>query len=182
MRIIRGRWAGQELVSPGGRVRPTAEVVRDTWLSLLEDDLRQARVLELYAGTGALGLEALSRGAASCDFVENGPGALHALKANVAKFRAQDLTRVFRVDTDDFLDRLANGVYDVCLADPPWASRLADRLVRRWLEHPFSRILALETAAEHALPGRGKRHVVDEAAITILRAPEPAAASTRSEG
>lgn len=169
MRIIRGRWAGQELVSPGGRVRPTAEPVRDACLDLVGEDLPHARVLDLYAGTGALGLEALSRGASSVDFVEKGPGALHALKANIARFRAQDHTRVFRVDVHEFLDRLAKGVYDIAFADPPWASRLANRLVRHWQERPFCRVLVVETAAEHALPGKGRKHVVDEAAITIYR-------------
>ncbi len=71
MRIVGGRHAGRDLTSPNDRrVRPTAENVRDALLGLLKPDLREARVLDLFAGTGALGLEALSRGAASCDFVE----------------------------------------------------------------------------------------------------------------
>jgi 16S rRNA (guanine966-N2)-methyltransferase len=170
MRIVGGRWAGRDLVSPGGRVRPTAEPVRDTWMEALLPDLPGARLLELFAGTGALGLEALSRGAASVDFVENGPGALHALKANVANFRVQSHSRIFRIDALAFLERVQEGSYDVCLADPPWTSRLADRVVRAWLARPFSRVLAVETSGEHTLPGRGKRHTVDDAAITVFRA------------
>jgi 16S rRNA (guanine966-N2)-methyltransferase len=172
MRILGGRWAGTDLVSPGGRVRPTAETVRERWLTLLAPELKGARVLELYAGTGALGLEALSRGAASVDFVENGPGALHALKANVARLRVRDQTRIFRVDVDAFTARLKDGAYDLCLADPPYASRLADRLVRAWLEAPYSRILTVETGAEHPLPPGGKRHVEGDTAITIYRTDE----------
>src|SRR5687768_16000907 len=103
MRIVAGRWAGRELASPGGRVRPTSEELRATWLSALEADLANARVLDLFAGSGALGLEALSRGATSADFVENGAAALHALKSNVAKLRARQLTRVFVKDALDFL-------------------------------------------------------------------------------
>lgn len=174
MRILRGRWAGTDLVSPGGRVRPTAEPVRDEWLSALSDDLKDARVLELYAGTGALGLEALSRGAASVDFVETGPGALHALKANVARLRARDHTRVFRVEVDAFTQRLKAGAYDICLADPPYSSRLADRLVRAWKETPYSRILAVETAAEQPLPAGGKRLILGDTAVTVYRTGETA--------
>jgi len=85
MRIVSGKWAGRDLVSPGQSIRPTAEAVRDRWLEILSDSLEGARVLDLFAGSGALGLEALSRGAASVDFVENGSASLHALKANVAR-------------------------------------------------------------------------------------------------
>lgn len=173
MRILRGRWAGIDLVSPGGRVRPTTEAVRDRWLTALEDDLANARVLDLYAGTGALGLEALSRGAASVDFVENGPGALHALKANVARLRARNRTRIFRIDAIEFTSRLKPGAYDVCLADPPYTSRLADRVVREWLESPYSRVLAVETGAEHTLPPGGKRYVEGDTHVTVYVAAGP---------
>ncbi len=169
MRIVRGRWAGTDLVSPGGRVRPTAEPVRDAWMSLVEKELKGARVLELFAGTGALGLEALSRGAASVDFVENGPGALHALKANVAKLRVQERTRIFRMDALSFIERLEPGAYDLCLCDPPYTSRLSDRIVRLWREVPWAGLLTVETGAEHPLPGRGKRHLVGDSAITVFR-------------
>ena len=85
MRIVKGRFAGRDLVSPNdARVRPTAEHVRAAMLDLLEPELPRARVLDLFAGTGALGLEAISRGAASADFVETRPSSLHALRANVA--------------------------------------------------------------------------------------------------
>ncbi len=169
MRIVGGRWAGRDLVSPGGRVRPTAETLRDAWLGELEGELRGARVLDLYAGTGALGLEAMSRGAAGVDFVENGLAALHSLKANVAALRVRGRTRVFVKDAVRFIERLEAGAYDIALADPPYGSRQADRIVRRWLEVPFSRTLALEHAADHVLPrgGRTQRH--GDSALTFYR-------------
>lgn len=173
MRIVSGRWAGRDLKSPGGRVRPTAEPVRSAWLDRLSDVLAGARVLDLFAGTGALGLEALSRGAARCDFVENGGGALHALKANVARFRLKDRTRVFRLDAMAFAGRLETDTYDLCLADPPYTSSLARRLVEQWLERPFAAVLAVETDTAERLPrGPGvglERLVVDDTAVTILR-------------
>lgn len=118
----------------------------------LAPHLAGARVLDLYSGTGALGLEALSRGATECDFVENGPGALHALKANVAKFRLKEHARVFRRDARLFPTTLDVGAYDICLADPPYTSKLAIRLVELWSIRPFARLLSVEHAAALELP------------------------------
>lgn len=170
MRIIAGRWAGRDLVSPAGRVRPTAEPLRDAWLAALSQDLPGARILDLFAGSGALGLEALSRGAGSCDFVENGPAALHALKANVAAMRARDMSRIFRRDAIPFVDQLPCFAYDIALADPPYGSRKLDRVLERWLEVPFSRLLAIEHGAETELPMKGSRHRVGDSVVTVLRA------------
>ena len=91
MRIVGGKLAGRALTSPNDfRVRPTAEIVRARWMELLAADLPNARVLDLFAGTGALGLEALSRGALSADFVETRPSSLHALRANIAVLRYRE--------------------------------------------------------------------------------------------
>ena len=82
MRIVGGRHGGRHLTSPGKRVRPTAEDVRVRWVEWLGPEiLKGARILELCAGTGAVGLEALSRGAKSVDFVERDPAALHVRKS-----------------------------------------------------------------------------------------------------
>src|SRR5665213_1228369 len=103
MRIVSGKYAGRDLTSPQGkRVRPTAETVRTGMMQLLGGDLTDARVLDLFAGTGALGLEAISRGARSADFVETGPDSLHALRANVAVLRLLKKTRIFRRDALPF--------------------------------------------------------------------------------
>lgn len=170
MRIVGGAWAGQALVSPGGRVRPTAEDVRAVLMELLEPALRGARVADLFAGTGALGLEALSRGAASCDFVENGPGALHSLKANVAAFRVRSRTRIFVRDAIPFAERLPAGAYDIVFADPPYGSRKLDRIVEQWLRVGFSEVLALEHSPEHELPAAGLQRRIRDNAVTVLRA------------
>jgi len=179
MRIVGGQWAGVSLVSPGPRVRPTGEEMRAAWISGLEPDLVKARVLDLFAGTGALGLEALSRGASSVDFVENGASALHALKANLAKLRVRNRTRLFKKDAFLFLaglealapDPLAPYAlaYDLALADPPYTSPAADRLAALWLERPFSRILCVEHATERTLPRPGKRKHFGESAVTTYR-------------
>jgi 16S rRNA (guanine966-N2)-methyltransferase len=153
MRIVGGKWEGRALVSPSGRVRPTAELVRDAWMSALAERLPGARVLDLYAGSGALGLEALSRGASSCDFVESDPSALHALKANLAALRLRSSTRIFKRDALEFIRGLDQR-YDLVFADPPYGSRQLDRLVAFWLAEPFSPVLAVEHAADHPLEGR----------------------------
>jgi 16S rRNA (guanine966-N2)-methyltransferase len=137
-----------------------------TWLAA---DLAGARVLDLFAGTGALGLEALSRGAATVDFVENGPPALHALKANVARLRVKDRTRLFKRDVFAFLEGAEAGAYDLALADPPYASELAARLVLRWRERPFSRLISVEHAAGKSLPQGGATRVFGDAAISTYR-------------
>lgn len=156
-------------MSPGSRVRPTAEAVRDRWLTLLAPDLARARVLELYAGTGALGIEALSRGAARIDFVENGPAALHALKANVAVIRAKSRTRIFKQDAVRFVERLPAHAYDLTIADPPYTSRQSEHLVERWLETPFSRVLTIEHSADRRLPGRAKRYPIGQTMLSFYR-------------
>lgn len=172
MRIVAGKWAGRHLTSPADRrVRPTAEHVRDAWLSLLETEVKGARVLDLFAGTGALGLEALSRGGKYCDFVETRPASLHALKANVAALRVRERTRIFKKDALPFAAALPVDRYDVAFADPPYESRQLDRLLDIWMETAFSRVLAVEHAADHELPPGGRRRLFEDTAVTIYRAP-----------
>jgi len=139
------------------------------WMGWLQDDLTGARVLDLFAGTGALGLEALSRGARTVDFVENGPEALHALKANRAWLRVSRETRLFKKEAFRFLDGVEELAYDLALADPPYTSLAGERLVDLWLARPFSRILSIEHSRERMLPGGGVRRVLDDSAVTTYR-------------
>ena len=170
MRIVKGRFAGRDLVSPNdARVRPTAEHVRAAMLDELEPYLRGARVLDLFAGTGALGLEAISRGSASADFVETRPSSLHALRANVALFRLRDRTRIFKRDALPFAGALREDTYDVAFADPPYGSRMLDRVLDDWRSRRFSPLIAVEHAASHHLPAPDRRLVFDETIVAIYR-------------
>lgn len=153
-------------------MRPTGESVRERWMDELVGDLPAARVLDLFAGSGALGLEALSRGAASADFVEWGGGALHALKANVTSLRARRLCRIFKRDAMAFAAALEALSYDVVLADPPYTSRLALRLVEMWQQRPFSRVLAVEHPVELVLPRGGSGFSLEQTGVTLYRAAE----------
>lgn len=170
MRIVKGKFAGRDLVSPqDDRVRPTAEHARAALLDLLEPELPGARVLDLFAGTGALGLEALSRGAASADFVETRPSSLHALRANVALLRLRERTRIFKRDALPFAGALGEDAYDVAFADPPYGSRMLDRVLDDWRARRFSRLLAVEHAASHELPRPHRRLVFAETVVGVYR-------------
>ena len=170
MRIVGGKFAGRDLTSPKDfRVRPTAEHVRAAMLDLLKADLKDARVIDLFAGTGALGIEAISRGARTCDFVETRPSSLHALKANIGLFRLKDQTRVFKKDAVPFAAALDADRYDIAFADPPYGSRMLDLVLASWRERGFSRWLAVEHASTHAMPNGAQRRVFDDTVVTIYR-------------
>jgi len=171
MRIIGGKLAGRHLTSPTDpRVRPTAEHVREGIMELIAPHLTKARLLDLFAGTGALGLEAISRGASRCDFVEFGAGALHSLKSNIALLRLRERTRVFKRDAVQFAEALEPGSYDVAFADPPYESKILDRVVASWKVRPFAKILIVEHARTHKLPkGVASRAFVDTT-ITLYEA------------
>src|SRR6478609_25933 len=169
MRIIAGKFAGRNLTSPAdSRVRPTAEHVRGTLLDLLAPELPNARVLDLFAGTGALGLEALSRGARTADFVEYRPTSLHALRANIAALRVRERSRVFKRDAIPFAEALAPNSYDIAFADPPYGSRKLDRILESWHKTRFARILAVEHARDHELKSGARRKVFDDTVVTIF--------------
>src|SRR2546430_12108117 len=130
IRIIAGDFKGRRLKTPStDKVRPTGDRVREAWFSILQRPLRGARVLDLFAGSGALGLDALSRGAVSADFVEIHRLALSSLKSNITLLKVDDRTVVPRLDALQFAEQLHSGQYDVAFADPPYASGQAARLV-----------------------------------------------------
>ncbi|MFT3773586.1 MAG: 16S rRNA (guanine(966)-N(2))-methyltransferase RsmD [Minicystis sp.] len=123
MRVIAGRLGGRRLVAPRGMAtRPTSDRVREALFSAL-GDVSDARVLDLYAGTGALGIEALSRGAARAVFVENGRPALAALRENLTTLALQGETRVVAQPAARAVAALAaDGPFNLVFADPPYAA------------------------------------------------------------
>ena len=173
MRIVAGRWRGRKITAPpGSDVRPTLDSVREAWMSILQRDLPHARVLDLYAGTGALGLEALSRGAVSGDFVEKDPGSFRALQENIEALGAGQLATAHRKPALAFAEALEALAYDVTFADPPYASGDAARLAERWMKSPFSRVLSIEHAANAAMPEGGDTRKYGSTAITFYRSEE----------
>ena len=127
MRVIAGSYKGRTLKAPSGEAtRPTSDRVREALFSILGGRTHGARVLDLFAGSGALGLEALSRGAASVTFVDDGAAAISVVKANLKALDAD--AEVRRGDALRFLSSASAGgaQYDLVFLDPPY--RLAERL------------------------------------------------------
>ena len=133
MRIIAGRWRGHTLKAPAGRkTRPTPDRVREAWMSALQPWIPGATVLDLFAGSGALGLEAID--------------------ANVAKLGAGADVEVVRGDAIAYAKRLPREAFDIVVADPPYHEGYSQALAERFAEEPFSAWLWIEHAADEKLP------------------------------
>jgi 16S rRNA (guanine966-N2)-methyltransferase len=177
MRIIAGEWRGRRLQAPPGvETRPTADRVRETLFSMLASRLgsfESLRVADLFAGSGALGLEALSRGGAHATFVENDAKAAAAIKANASALGALDQVQVLGGSA---LSLPRAEPFDLILADPPYASGSGTAAVRavaaaNWLApHGW---MAVETARTDTVdPGRwtiDTERNVGRAKLTLLR-------------
>ena len=180
MRIIAGEWRRRLLQAPpGDTTRPTADRVRETLFAMLTSRLGNFEglsVADLFAGSGALGLEALSRGAATCLFVENEAGAIRALRANIANLRAQQRCEV-RAGSVMQLGP-AKAPYDLILLDPPYHSGAGavalDRLARLgWIGE--ATWIALETASDEKIAVKAleieTERKVGKARLNLLRLP-----------
>lgn len=151
LRIIGGELGGRFITAPQGRgTRPTASRVREAWFSALADRWEGARVVDLFAGSGALGIEALSRGAAQVHFVDADARAIAVLKRNLEELELTERSRVSRKDVFAFLQdfRDCGGCFDVALADPPYGGQAAGQLALLFRDKPFARLLCLERSAE----------------------------------
>lgn len=169
MRIVGGKWKSRRIESPKDpRARPTTDRVREAWMSILGDRLAGARAVDLFAGTGAMGLEALSRGALSCDFVELYQANLDALGRNVDLLGAEGC-RLLRADALRFAARLETLAYDVAFADPPYTTGHAARIAAIFRDRPFARILGVEHDVKEGV-GAGDHRRYGTTVITFLEA------------
>lgn len=137
-------------------------------MSIVQPDLEGARALDLFAGSGALGIEALSRGASRAEFVELSPRSLVALRANLRALEAGEAAIIHRGDAIAFAARLPAHAFDVAFADPPYATGLATRLAELWLAVPFARVLGVEHEKAIVLPGSDRR-VYGDTVVTFFR-------------
>ena len=182
MRIISGEWRGRKLVAPKGETtRPTADRTRETLFSMLMSRLGSFEglaVADLFAGSGALGLEALSRGAAQCLFVENDVHAIKALRANIDTLDARSKCDV-RASSVLALGP-ARSTLDLILLDPPYDSGAGsvalDKLNRLGWIGPAT-LIALETGLGEDVAVKGlelvKDRKVGKAKISLLQSAEP---------
>ena len=128
-----------------------------------------AKVLDLFAGSGALGLEALSRGAALAEFVEVAPKSLAALRENIIALGAGNGAVVHRGDALRFVQTLPPHAFDIAFADPPYKLGLGTQLAERWLSTPFADILGIEHRVDEELPGDGERRRYGDTVLTFFR-------------
>ncbi|UCG86141.1 MAG: 16S rRNA (guanine(966)-N(2))-methyltransferase RsmD [Gemmatimonadota bacterium] len=164
MRITAGEFKGRQLKPPPDRrVRATTERVREAWFNILAPAIKDARVVDLFAGSGVLGLEALSRGAHHVDFVELSEKSIRTIKANVAVLGVEPRTQLYRGDAIRFAQRLAEGAYDIALADPPYTTDQATRLLEVFRQCTFARVLSVEHRATLDCPGDETRRYGDVA-------------------
>ncbi|TVR63653.1 MAG: methyltransferase domain-containing protein [Gemmatimonadales bacterium] len=175
MRIIAGEWGGRPIRTPKGKgTRPTADRVREAWMSAMGPSIPGARVLDLFAGSGALGLECLSRGAREVVFVERARSALRALRANIEELGAQDRCRVVVGDALTLAGSLDPGAFELAVADPPYDSGDAGRLVELFRRRPFAGQLWVEHGNRDpiAKSGGGRTRTYGDTALTTLDAPD----------
>jgi 16S rRNA (guanine966-N2)-methyltransferase len=162
MRIVGGRWRGRSLVGPkSDAIRPTSDRLRESLFNILDHSydipLPGARVLDLFAGTGAMGLEALSRGASFALFVDDGSEARSLIRENVDAFGAGGATRLFRRDATRMGPVAPIAPFSVVFCDPPYGKDLAPR--------------ALASCAEGGWLAPGALAIVEEAKGTTLVLP-----------
>lgn len=127
-----------------------------------------ARVLDLFAGSGALGLEALSRGAAFCDFVDLSAESVRLIRANASTLDASARLEVHKGDAMRFAERLPPRAYDLAFADPPYQQGLAARLAELWLAVPFAHVLGVEHNVHEPMPDGGETRRYGQSAITLF--------------
>lgn len=173
MRIVAGKWRGRRIEAPAGEdVRPTLDRVREAWMSILQSELPGARVVDLFAGSGALGLEALSRGAQSVTLVEKSARSIRAIADNIEALAAGDSATIARADAIRFAKGLSAGDFDVAFADPPYDGGFAPLLASIWLETPFSSILSIEHKRGEKMPEATDTRRYGTSAITFYRTEE----------
>ena len=131
MRVIAGEAGGIPLIAPPGKeTRPTSDLLKGAIFSALAETGCEGRVLDLYAGSGALGIEALSRGADFCDFVEQGAAACRAIRSNLVKTKLEARAAVHQQSTERFL-ATPQTAYNLILLDPPYALSTLEAALQR---------------------------------------------------
>lgn len=131
MRIITGKAKGKRLLAPDGmHTRPTTDRVKESVFSIIQWDIEGRSVLDLFGGSGQLGLEAVSRGAARCDIVESDHAAQRVIEGNIKNCGFQDTVRLVKGDSFSFLERCRKNAYGLIFLDPPYGGELLNRALQ----------------------------------------------------
>lgn len=161
MRVITGSARGARLEAPEGMdVRPTTDKVKESIFNIIQFDVPDARVLDLFAGSGQLGIEALSRGAESAVFVDNSERSLKFVRGNLTKTRLQDRAVVRKAEARQFLS-MTRDSFDIALLDPPYRKQIVNTVLPL-LEPKMSDdgLIVCETASEEELPAELERFAI----------------------
>lgn len=162
MRVIAGSARRINLVTPSGdRTRPTTDRIKETLFNILQTEVIQARFLDLFSGSGGIGIEAMSRGASECVFVENNREAVQCIKTNLKKTGFTDCSQVMAMDIMQAIRRLdsLNRPFDVIFLDPPYEKGFEERVIPALLESSLVKkdsLIILETSLENAPTMSGK--------------------------
>ena len=155
MRVISGKARGVQLKTPEGmKTRPTADRVKEALFSIIQFDVPCARVLDLFGGTGQLGIEALSRGAKSAVFVDEGQKACALIRENLRRAKLEQAARVVCGDYMEFLQNCREK-FDVVLLDPPYAEVFLENALKKLIEIDILEsggIIVAERPVDKALP------------------------------
>jgi 16S rRNA (guanine(966)-N(2))-methyltransferase RsmD len=178
MRVITGKARGVVLKTPDGlQTRPTADRVKEALFSILHFDIPGARVLDLFGGTGQLGIEAISRGAQSAVFVDAGEAACKLIKENLRRAKMEGEGRVIRADYLDYLSRCRE-TFDIILLDPPYAEVFLENSLKKISEIDILKsggIIVAERPVEKAIleeiPGftKSKDYKYGKTFLTLYR-------------
>lgn len=175
MRVISGTSRGSTLFSlDGSLTRPTTDRVKEAMFSMIQFDIPESTVLDLFAGSGALGIEALSRGARHCDFVEQNADAAEVVKKNLEKTKLYPLSGLYNTTAQQYLSACRKK-YDIILLDPPYGKGLCSFAISEIIKLGLASENALfvcETAADEPPFPAGKRKHYGKTAVTVIRAGE----------
>jgi 16S rRNA (guanine(966)-N(2))-methyltransferase RsmD len=153
MRVITGSARGRRLITLEGEeiTRPTSQSTKEAIFSSIQFEIEGKRVLDLFAGCGQLGIEALSRGAVFCTFVENNRQAFKIVEQNIKTCNMEDMSSLVFSDAVSFLNR--KGTYDIAFLDPPYNKGLIDECLNLLGNHMSDEgVIICETARNEALP------------------------------
>ncbi len=157
MRIITGQARGIQLKAPEGEAtRPTAARVKEAVFSMLQFDIEGRSVLDLFAGSGQLGLEAASRGAADVTFVDKSKEAMAVIKENIKKTKLTEYCNFYQTDYIDFIKRFASKPFDIIFLDPPYAMSLYKPAIEALLEKGLLKpttLIVCESNADQVFDG-----------------------------